>query len=107
MPDLKSNQRLSQILWWALAIMILINVFNVIAGVINVFFIQGSYQQMLGKTFVSHKAEYKKVYESIGASGRIMLTMLMNNCSPICFERIMDKICVELVENHAQSGKRK
>jgi len=34
------HQYIFLILWWALAVMIVVNVFNVIAGLINVFFRQ-------------------------------------------------------------------
>ena len=62
---------------------------------------------MLARTFCRHKVTYKLVYDNIGTNGRIMITMLMTNSSPVSFERIMDRICPRLVENCLDNGKRR
>eukprot|EP00116_Pleurobrachia_bachei_P011609 sb/3471871/ len=93
------NQYIFLMLWWALAFMSCFNVINVLAGISKISFCRGTYKEVLGKTFTRGKPEYKRVFESVGANGRLIILMLARNSDPTCFRKIMDNICPKLIAN--------
>merc|ERR1719438_57330 len=80
------NQYIFLILWWSLVFVIVSNVFNVLAGIIRIVFIYGSYRRMLASAFLRDDPHYKKVYYKIGTSGRVILNVLAASISPTCFQ---------------------
>lgn len=94
------NQYIFLILWWSLVFTIVSNVFNVLAGVIRVVFIYGSYRRMLASAFLRDDPHYKKVYYKVGTSGRTILNVLAASISPTCFQEIMNNVCPRLIRAH-------
>lgn len=100
------NQYIFLILWWSLVFTIVSNVFSVLAGLVRIFFIFGSYRRMLASAFLKHDDHYKVVYYKIGTSGRVILNVLAASISPRCFEDIMNNICPRLIRAHvSKKGK--
>jgi len=94
------NQYIFLILWWSLVVTIVSNVFNVLAGIVRVVFIYGSYRRMLASAFLRDDPHYKKVYYKIGTSGRVILNVLAASISPTCFQEIMNNVCPRLIRAH-------
>lgn len=94
------NQYIFLILWWSLVFVIVSNVFNVLAGVIRVVFIYGSYRRMLASAFLRDDPHYKKVYYKVGTSGRVILNVLAASIAPSCFQEIMNNVCPRLIRAH-------
>jgi hypothetical protein len=94
------NQYIFLILWWSLVLTIVSNVFNVLAGIIRVVFIYGSYRRMLASAFLRDDPHYKKVYYKIGTSGRVILNVLAASINPTCFQEIMNNVCPRLIRAH-------
>jgi len=94
------NQYIFLILWWSLVFTIVSNVFNVLAGIIRVVFIYGSYQRMLASAFLKDDPHYKKVYYKVGTSGRVYLNVIASSISPVAFQEIMNNVCPRLIRTH-------
>lgn len=92
------NQYFFLITWWALMILLTTNSLNILLSIVRLLFTYGSYQRMISHACMKHKEQYKQVFDEVGVSGRLILTLLCNNIPAEYFRDMMDNVCPRLLK---------